>query len=315
MRRRHFLAAGGLAALPSLVRAGDSSSSGTAAAPGEERIDIHQHVNYAGRTEAALLRHQEAMGITMTILLPSGTPLLRSSTHVGRSNGLAARIFGTAAAARTAAAHPDRFVFFANEIPDIPGARQRIAEWLDMGACGIGEQKFNLPCDAEPMQDLYRLARDYGVPILLHFQHGTYNLGFERFHTMLEKFPEVNFIAHAQTWWGHIDRDHQPASLYPKSPVTPGGLSDRWLSDYPNLFGDLSAGSGLNSLTRDPANAAAFLHRHQDKLLLGTDCSDAVGTGDACTGASTIALLHHHLPAPARTKILSSNARRIIPFH
>ena len=29
------------------------------------------------------------------------------------------------------------------------------------------------------------------------------------------------------------------------------GLTDRYLTDYPNMYGDLSATSGLNALTRD----------------------------------------------------------------
>ncbi len=37
--------------------------------------------------------------------------------------------------------------------------------------------------------------------------------------------------------------------MYPKGPVTPGGLTDRYLSDYPNLYGDLSAGSGRTPST------------------------------------------------------------------
>jgi hypothetical protein len=55
---------------------------------------------------------------------------------------------------------------------------------------------------------------------------------------MLERFPKVNFIGHAQTWWGNIDRNHQQAVMYPKGPVTPGGITDRLLADYPNAFGD-----------------------------------------------------------------------------
>ncbi len=89
----------------------------------------------------------------------------------------------------------------------------------------------------------------------------------------------MNFIGHAQTWWGNIDAKHDQKVMYPKGPVTPGGLTDRYLSDYPNMYGDLSAGSGKNAFDRDPEHAAAFLLRHQDKLMLGTDCSDPVGEG------------------------------------
>ena len=43
---------------------------------------------------------------------------------------------------------------------------------------------------------------------------------------------------------------------------------------YPNLYGDLSAGSGRNALARDRGYAAKFLTEFQDRLLFGMDiCS------------------------------------------
>ena len=36
------------------------------------------------------------------------------------------------------------------------------------------------------------LAEAYRVPILMHWQAGSYNYGFDRFHRMLEKYPKVN---------------------------------------------------------------------------------------------------------------------------
>jgi hypothetical protein len=74
-----------------------------------------------------------------------------------------------------------------------------------MGAVIIGEQKFSVECDSQESQILYALAAEYHVPILLHFQHGTYNMGFERLHTMLEKFPKTTFLGHARTWWANIE--------------------------------------------------------------------------------------------------------------
>ena len=58
------------------------------------------------------------------------------------------------------------------------------------------------------------------------------------------------------------------------------GYTDRLLSDYPNMYGDLSAGSGLNALTRDEDFARDFLIRHRDRLLFGSDCNDRDGGGD-----------------------------------
>ena len=62
----------------------------------------------------------------------------------------------------------------------------------------------------------------------MHWQFQMYNFGFERFYKMLEKYPRVNFIGHAQTWWANIDRNQTDQTvLYPKGPVVPGGLTDR----------------------------------------------------------------------------------------
>src|SRR2546421_503069 len=78
-----------------------------------------------------------------------------------------------------AAAQPKEYFFFANEVPDLPEARKNIETWLKRGALGIGEQKFNLPCDSNEMQALYELAQEYGVPILMHFQYEMFNTGYE----------------------------------------------------------------------------------------------------------------------------------------
>jgi predicted TIM-barrel fold metal-dependent hydrolase len=132
---------------------------------------------------------------------------------------------------------------------------------------------------------------------------------------MLEKYPRARFIGHAQTWWANIDRNQTDQRvLYPKGPVTPGGLTDRYLRDYENMYGDLSAGSGLNALTRDEAFTRDFLTRHQDKLLFGSDCNDRDGGGPACQGAKTIAAVRRLSPTKSiERKLLYENARRL--FH
>lgn len=289
----------------------------------EPIIDIHQHTGYGGkrdksgkvidpgRTDEQLLAHQKAMGVTRTVLLPAGSEVLRASTHQGNANGLQGTCTGNEACEKLAKAHPDHFVFGANEVPDLPGAPDVIEKVLKAGAVVIGEQKFGVACDSPEMEKLYALAEAYRVPILMHWQHTTYNSGFERFGKMLEKHPKVTFIGHAQTWWANIDKDHQDQSvLYPKTKVTPGGLTDRYLSDYPNLYGDLSAGSGQNALSRDEDHAREFLRRHQSKLMFGSDCIDAAATPPACIGAGTIALIRKLAPTPEiRRKILYENAK------
>jgi predicted TIM-barrel fold metal-dependent hydrolase len=101
--------------------------------------------------------------------------------------------------------------------------------------------------------------------------------------------------------------------MYPKTKVTPDGITDRYLSDYPNMYGDLSAGSGQNSMTRDEEHARGFLDRHQDKLLYGSDCSDAFGEGPECSGSGTLAIIRRLAPNEAAVKkIYHDNTRKIM---
>jgi predicted TIM-barrel fold metal-dependent hydrolase len=280
--------------------------------PDEPIIDIHQHTNYTGRTNEQLLIHQRAMGIITTILLPAGRPVERESTHNGKSNGLAAGTGGNDTVMAVAKEYPKEFLFFANEVPDLPEARQEIEKYLKLGAKGIGEQKFNVDCDSAHMQLIAEIARDYGVPVLMHFQHETYNKGIERFYKMLEKYPKVNFIGHAQTWWGNIDKNHDQTVLYPMGKVTPGGITDRYLGDYPNMYCDMSAGSGLGALLRDEDHTRAFLERHQNKFLYGSDCTDTIGRGPGCQGAQTLAAIRRLAPSKAiERKILFENAKKL----
>jgi predicted TIM-barrel fold metal-dependent hydrolase len=268
----------------------------------EPIIDIHQHTHYSGRTDAELIAHQRKMGVARTVLLPAG-----------RLYGLDAGCGGNQTVYELARAHPGEFVFFANEVPDLPEARAEIEKYLKLGAIGIGEQKFRVECDSRHIVGIAELAREYRVPVLLHFQHATYNTSIERFHRILEKFPKVNFIGHAQTWWGNIDKNLDQTILYPKTKVTPGGLTDRLLHDYPNMFGDLSAGSGLNAMLRDEEHARWFLERHQDKLLYGSDCDDRIGAGEKCSGSQALATIRRLAPNKrVERKILYRNAARVL---
>jgi predicted TIM-barrel fold metal-dependent hydrolase len=314
LSRREFLTASGLAMLG--IAAHGCATASSAAHP-EPIIDIHQHVGYSGRPDDVLLAHQRAMGVTTTILLPAGRSVNTASTHEGVSNGLQAKCLGNEACHQFANAYPKEYRFAANEVPDVEGATAEIEKYLKLGAVAIAEQKFGVECDSPEMQKIYQMAQAYHVPILMHWQVKMYNYGFERFYRMLEKYPRVNFLGHAQTWWANVDKNYKddPANLYPKGPITPGGLTDRYLSDYPNMYGDLSAGSGLNALTRDESFTSAFIQRHQDKLIYGSDCSDLEGRGEKCQGAQTIAAVRRFAPSKRiERKLLYGNAKKLFRF-
>ncbi len=300
--KRFFIKTTGCALAASLCEPSSSMAQSDKLAADFPIIDLHQHTNYSGRSDLQLRTHQKAMGIHRSVLLPAG-----------KYYGLAATCGGNETVYRMVQLYPNDFVFFANEVPDLPMARETIEKYLKLGAVGIGEQKFELECDSRPLEMVAELAADYQVPVLIHFQHNAYNTSLERFHNVLEKFPDTNFIGHAQTWWGNIDLKHDQKVMYPTGPVTPGGITDRLLSDYPNMFGDLSAGSGLNSLKRDEDHTRGFLDRHQDKLLYGSDCNDSLGRGPGCQGSQTIKTVKElSATKEIRSKIFYRNASRLL---
>jgi len=268
----------------------------------EPIIDIHQHTDYTGRTDEQMIAHQRKMGVTHTVLLPAG-----------RFYGLEAGASGNDRVQEVARRLPQEYSFFANEVPYLSDAREVIAAGLKAGGCGIGEQKFMVDADSRAVQIVAEIAQEFGVAVLLHFQSNRYNTSFERFHKIVEKFPTVNFIGHAQTWWANIDAKADQAVLYPKGPVTAGGITDKLLSDYPNVFADMSAGSGLNAMLRDEEHTRGFLARHQDKLLYGSDCNDSIGEGPKCSGSQMLATIRRLAPnKAAERKILFENAKRVL---
>ena len=119
--RRNFIAG------TSLLLAGAAlKAKGFALVPAEPIIDIHQHTDYHGLTTEQLISHQRTMGITTTILLPSGHPVSYRSTHYGVSNGLQAKATANEACYKVSQMYPKEFLFGANEVPDVPGAIQEI---------------------------------------------------------------------------------------------------------------------------------------------------------------------------------------------
>jgi predicted TIM-barrel fold metal-dependent hydrolase len=287
MNRRAFLAGGAAAAL--------------AQAP-VPITDIHQHTNYAFRTDEEMIRHQDVMGIAHTILLPAG-----------RVYGLEAQAYGNDSCLDVVKKLPQKYSYFANEVPYIPEAKETIEKYLKQGAIGIGEQKFFVDASGSPpMALICEIARDYKVPILLHFQHERYNVNYDQFWKVLAKYPTVNFIGHAQTFWANIDKKQIQEILYPKWKVTAGGWTDRYLADYPNMYADLSAGSGLNALQRDEEHAKGFIDRHKDKLIYGSDCNDKIGQGGKCSGSQQIATVKKLASAEIQRKIFHENARKIM---
>lgn len=284
LNRREFMVAASL--LPAALATASP-------APGEPLLDIHQHTNYGGRTDPQLIAHQAFHHVTTTVLLPGAGWLL---SEVGDN----------ASCAQLQADFPDLFLRFACSDVAESSTEDVLRGNVHRGAMGFGELKFHVAVDSPEMHRVYKLAEELRVPVLLHFQYEMYNTGFERFESILKAYPRVTFIGHAQTWWGNISAELDPTDMYPTGRVKPGGLTDRLLGDYANVYGDLSAGSGANALTRDPDFAQGFLERHYQKLLWGSDCPcrDGKGAGEhgGCIAGTSLTALRKLVPDAAKLR-------------
>ncbi len=180
------------------------------------------------------------------------------------------------------ARYPDRLIPFCavdprHRYPGLFDPRPLLAEYVARGCRGFGEVLAGVPIDDPGLRAIYAACGELGLPVLFHADHHICadEPGAPRLERMLREFPRTVFIGHGPRFWAEVSSGATAAQWgigpYPSGPVTPGGATDRLLAAYPNLYGDLSAGSGYNALTRDPAFGLDFLERHQDKLLFGTD--------------------------------------------
>ena len=232
-------------------------------------------------------------------------------------------------------AAPGRFTWFHSYDVTKPDAEQVLTQAVKDGAQGFGEMKFHVAADGPELRRIYALAADLRVPILIHFQEvdhfaneGTWSTGFAKtFESVLRAYPKTTFIGHADAFWANVSADYHNEAAYPTGPITRGGLTDKWLGDHPNLFGDLSANSGNNAMSRDPEFTKDFLKRHQDKLFFGSDCSCPDGHGGGvsqannpaatrmagkCVARETLTLLKGSTSRDIFHKIVWDNAHKLL---
>ena len=160
-----------------------------------------------------------------------------------------------------------------------------LEQYKELGFKGLGEFVPNLYWEDPRMMNLLGACERVGFPITFHTvtpeftTYGVYDeLGLPGLEAVLKKFPKLKFFGHSQAFWSEISGDlkKKDKNSYPKSKVTKGGTIVRLMRRYDNLYGDLSAGSGLFALQRDPDHAWKFIDEFQDRLLLGLDyCSIA----------------------------------------
>src|SRR4051812_2192403 len=271
MNRREFLETLSAAAVvPAIGRQATPTSEW-----GAPVFDLHFH---ARQQPAANIAHLDGAGVTKANLLTRGAGLDQVKEQVKAIQEAA----------------PGRFTWFNSYDVTKPDAEPVLTAAIKAGAQGFGEMKFHVAADGPELRRMYALAADLHVPILIHFQEvdhfpneGSWSTGFAKtFESVLKAYPKTTFIGHADGFWANVSADYHNESVCPSGPIVRGGITDKLLGDYPNLYGDLSANSSNNALSRDPEFTKDFLARPHAKLMFGSDCSCTDGHGGGVSQAN-----------------------------
>jgi len=238
---------------------------------GNPVIDMHFHCR---STPKANHEHLRGAGISMAALLT----VLPDQLDIGCD---------------TRSAYPKQFILFGGVDDTKPDAMELLRIAVKQDIRGIGELSgFNIAINGQEMGRIYDFAAEMNAPVIVHFQDyasadgshffrdpvGFVRPQFKKLEEALRMHPKTTFIGHGPAFWGNLGPEGDSLN-YPSGPVRPGGLTERLLSDYGNLYGGLDASSGINALHRDLNFAHRFIEKHSHKLIFGGDCMCTDGRG------------------------------------
>ncbi|MBT3379484.1 MAG: amidohydrolase family protein [Lentisphaerae bacterium] len=288
-------------------------------------VDIHEHVilergfllpnGYTITTAEELVAIMDRLGIDQMVALPLTSP---ETYHFVQSNE---EVF------HACDRFPDRFIKFCNVDPRITDNSPThdfvpILEYYQgQGAKGVGEVTANLWWDDARVQQLLRACEAVGLPFLFHIatqEYNTYGLITERglggLERSLQRFPGLQFLCHSTAFWAEVGP--MPAGenrgAYVKGRVLPGGKVPELLRAYPNMWGDLSAGSGYNAVSRDPEWGYDFIEEFQDRLLMGLDICQPWNDEASLIGFMRDAVETGKISQGAFEKVMGRNAEQLL---
>ena len=281
-------------------------------------IDAHNHPNWHGYDAKRILNNMDEQGIDRMWLFTWEVPEDEYSPSYHKAlppGGTGIPLEDVLQVGREAR---DRFVLGYFPHPKRPDAADRLRAAHEIHGIQVAsEMKVRVLFDDPDAIQLYNACAEMKLPITIHLDypinHGGgnyprpnywYGGSIEAFERAIAACPETTFIGHAPGFWAHISGDDlYDKQSYPNAPVLPGGKLWDLMRQYDNLWADLSAGSALNALKRDPGTGTKFLIEFQDKLLWGRDYFDTA-LMDFFQGLS--------LPSDAYDKITYLNALRIL---
>lgn len=307
--RREFcrgVVAGGV----TMALAGQTRPASAAAFPQGRYVDVHTHLGQTwNSTEplsaGQLLQWMDQNDIAQAVVLPLVSP--ESSSYLLTPDFVL----------EATRPHRDRLIPFCSIDPrtsysgGLKGLTDMLRKYADAGAKGFGEHKPGVHVDDPRNMTIYAACGELGLPVLFHLDQ-LRNLdepGLPGLERALKDHPNTKFIGHGPGWWASISGNITAADLarYPDGKVQPGGAIDTLMEKYPNLYGDLSAGSGAQAISRDPEFGKQFLIRRANRLMFGTDY---LSPGQEVPQLELFRSLD--LPSDVQARVFRDNARTLL---
>lgn len=282
-------------------------------------IDAHGHVKWWGYDADRLVANMDEHGIDVMWLETWECPEHEIDPQYYGIMWPGQRQMPLADVMEAVGRYPDRFVPFYAPDPRQPHALRLLQDAVKhLGVRGYGELKCRVMMDDPHALEIFHWCGENGLPVVFHLDiplppgDRTVDPGYwyccdwENLAKALETCPKTVFLGHAPGFWREISGSADDCPhMFDKGPVTPDGKLIRYLDRYPNLYCDLSAGSGYNALSRDPEQGKSFLLKYQDRCLFGRDqfSGDLYEFIESCEFEEAV-----------RRKLHRDNALRLVPL-
>ncbi len=214
---------------------------------------------------------------------------------------------------------PGRFVLGYAPDPRRPYAIDKLWSAIDLYDVKVcGELKLRMQFDNPDALRLYKFCGEKGLPVTIHIDNEFeasassvrpsywYGGGIAALERALQACPNTVILGHGPSYWAYISDDGKgDTEPYPTGPIVGEGKLVKMMRAYPNLYCDMSAGSGCNALSRDKEFTKAFLLEFQDRVLYARDYFDNIHQE---------MLNSLELPSEILAKIYYQNALKLVPI-
>jgi predicted TIM-barrel fold metal-dependent hydrolase len=291
-------------------------------------IDAHGHLNWHGHNTDKMVKNLDQHGIDKMWALTweAGLPVERAEASMYAAcvdpRHSANPWLSLGDVVEGALRYPDRLIPFFAPHPKQEHALEKLKAAVEIhGIRGVGEWKFRVPLDDPDCVRIFRYAGKQKLPVVIHMDaprlppsdpeawcHAWYGGDAAQLQRALQQAPETIILGHGPGFWRYVtgkEPDIKTCYLNGPADYADGGRLIELLESYPNLYCDLSAGSGLFGLQCFPDGGKNFLTTYQDRALFARDYFDA--------------RLRDHIESlgleeTARAKILGGNALRLVPL-